>query len=143
MTSFGTRADMLRSKKPVTDFTPREVGLVGEDIACAFLERKGLKVLEQNWRCVFGEADIICSLDDTSIVLVEVKTRNNLRGHSNPMPEIAVGPAKQARYRNIALCYMNEHPRISSVRFDVVAITITGEKIVHVHHVISAFSWDN
>jgi putative endonuclease len=36
----------------------KQLGVRGEDLACAELERQGMQVLERNWRCRLGEIDI-------------------------------------------------------------------------------------
>ena len=33
-----------------------QLGVRGEDLACAELERQGLQVLKRNWRCRLGES---------------------------------------------------------------------------------------
>jgi putative endonuclease len=33
----------------------QQLGVRGEELACAELERQGLQVLERNWRCRLGE----------------------------------------------------------------------------------------
>ena len=101
-----------------------ELGMRGEDVACLFLERRGLEILERNWRCKSGEADII-ALDTDALVFVEVKTRSS---ESNGLPEEAVTPEKRRRYEEIALAYLRNFRDFSciTVRFDVVAITLLG-----------------
>ena len=39
----------------------RQLGVRGEDLACAELERHGMRVLERNWRCRLGEIDIVAA----------------------------------------------------------------------------------
>ena len=39
----------------------RQVGVRGEDLACAELERQGLEILARNWRCRLGEIDIVAA----------------------------------------------------------------------------------
>ena len=39
---------------PVTQ-SKKQLGVRGEDLACAELERQGMQVLERNWRCRLGE----------------------------------------------------------------------------------------
>jgi hypothetical protein len=34
----------------------QQLGLRGEDLTCAELERQGIQVLERNWRCRLGES---------------------------------------------------------------------------------------
>lgn len=45
--------------KPITEYSTREIGIEGEDIATAFLERRGYEILEHNWKSSVGEADIV------------------------------------------------------------------------------------
>jgi putative endonuclease len=39
----------------------KQLGVRGEDLACAELERQGLQVLERNWRCRLGDIDIVAA----------------------------------------------------------------------------------
>jgi putative endonuclease len=39
----------------------KQLGVRGEDLACVELERQGMQVLERNWRCRFGEIDIVAA----------------------------------------------------------------------------------
>ena len=39
----------------------QQLGVRGEDLACAELERQGMQVLERNWRCRLGEIDIVAA----------------------------------------------------------------------------------
>ena len=43
----------------------KEIGRIGEQIAAEFLESKGFKVLERNYRKPWGEIDIIAEKDKT------------------------------------------------------------------------------
>ena len=54
----------------------RELGRLGEDIACGLLEGMGHMILERNWRRSHLEIDII-SYDPAGIHFVEVKTRRS------------------------------------------------------------------
>lgn len=137
-----------RERGSVRDLLPHEVGRLGEDMAVSFLERRGWRVLERNWRSRFGEADIIAQDvndegDEQSIVLIEVKTRLALGDEGDIMPEVAVDAQKQDRYRMIALCYIVEHPQIHYARFDVIAVSIVGEGKARLRHLYGAFSESN
>lgn len=100
-----------------------ELGRKGEQAACRFLERKGYEILERNWNCPFGEADIICS-DGDSIHFVEVKTRS---GIEKGLPSDAVTPEKRAKYEKIALSYLQNHWECEiRVSFDIISILATG-----------------
>ena len=53
-----------------------ELGKRGEDAAARFLYRRGYEIVERNWTCSAGEADIIAR-DEEWVVFVEVKTRSS------------------------------------------------------------------
>lgn len=130
------------SSKPVEQLTPREVGMEGERLAVQYLRATGLEVLRRNYRTVFGEADVVCQDGDTT-VFVEVKTRLALGAGARPMPEIAVDDAKQRRYSLLALEWLVSHPVSRSVRFDVIAVSITGPRRAKLRHLCGAFAWDD
>ena len=51
-------------------------GKKAEDVACSFLQRNGLSLVERNYHCRYGEIDLIMHDDDT-LVFVEVRYRNS------------------------------------------------------------------
>lgn len=53
----------------------KETGFIGEQIASDFLSSHGYSIIARNWRCRWGEIDIIASIA-TTLVFIEVKTRN-------------------------------------------------------------------
>jgi putative endonuclease len=113
---------MGRAKQPVPDKSLSNIarGRWGEDTAARHYQRAGYLVLGRNWRCRFGEIDLIAGRGHT-LVIVEVKAR---RTAAYGPPSAAVGPAKQQRLRRLAAEWL----RVSGVhadvvRFDVVAIT--------------------
>ena len=128
--------------KAVGDYSTREVGLQGEMLAAHWCETKDYELLERNWRCPWGEADII-ALDGDTIVLMEVKTRVDLGGLNDVCPELAVDEEKRARYRLIALAYLCERPGFYSVRFDVVAVTLVADGLAKLHHLVNAYLWED
>lgn len=52
----------------------RSIGQQAENAACAFLEKKGLKLLIRNYHCKLGEIDLIMQ-DNEDIVFIEVRKR--------------------------------------------------------------------
>lgn len=128
--------------KPVSRYTKREVGLEGENLAACSLERDGYELLERNWRCPWGEADII-ALDGSSVVLVEVKTRVDIKAARDVIPELAVNEKKRERYGKIALAYLTEHPGLYAVRFDVIAVVLVSDDHARLRHFVNAFSWED
>ncbi|MCX2716109.1 YraN family protein, partial [Mycolicibacterium sp. J2] len=53
-----------------------EIGALGERLAVEHLQSLGLRVLQRNWRCRYGELDVIAA-EGATVVFVEVKTRTN------------------------------------------------------------------
>jgi putative endonuclease len=99
----------------------KKTGKKGEEIAVSFLKKKGYKIVEQNYRCVFGEIDIVAR-HEGDIVFIEVKSR---KSENFGDPEEAVGFNKQRKISQIALNYLNEK-RLDhhDARFDVVAVKL-------------------
>ena len=101
---------------------PRQaLGISGENLACAELQRRGYAILEHRYRTRFGEIDIIAR-DGATIVFVEVKARltDDFGGAA-----AAVTRWKQRRIAQMAVDYLARrslHDR--PCRFDVVAIDI-------------------
>ena len=97
----------------------RGKGTKGEDIAAACLRKEGYRIVERNYRCRYGEIDII-AMDKKDVVFVEVKGRESDTFGS---PEEAIGPAKQKKISKVALHYLQEKGLADhNARFDVVAI---------------------
>jgi len=96
-------------------------GKKGEDIAVAYLKKEGYDILERNYRCLFGEVDVVAKDGDT-VVFVEVKSR---RSEQFGEPQMAVGLEKQRKLSRISLKYLEErHLYPCNARFDVVAVKI-------------------
>ena len=114
----------------------KQLGARGEEAAARYLQYQDYEILERNWTCPFGEADIIC-LDNNCLVFVEVKTRSDI---SKGMPEEAITAAKRAKYEKIAACYLSEHGSCEGpLRFDVIGILATGDDHAMMRHHINAF----
>ena len=114
----------------------KELGRRGEEAAANFLERRGFTILERNWTCFAGEADIIAS-DGEVLVFAEVKTRRGIR---KGFPSEAVNAAKRERYERIARAYVQDHFYGEiSVRFDVISIVVMDSGQAMVRHHLNAF----
>ena len=62
----------------MTTLTRAEIGALGEQLAVDHLTSLGLRVLTRNWRCRYGELDVIAADDAArTVVFVEVKTRTS------------------------------------------------------------------
>src|SRR5258706_11577100 len=51
----------------------QRLGASGERLAASWLEARGYRILDRNWRCPSGELDLVAELAD-ELVIVEVKT---------------------------------------------------------------------
>ncbi len=100
-------------------------GKLGEQIGEDYLKKQGYKIIERNARSPFGEIDLI-ALHHGALVFVEIKTR---RDYTFGYPEEAVDERKKNQLVRLASWYLARHPKLEpSVRFDVLAIQMEGEK---------------
>jgi putative endonuclease len=96
----------------------QEQGRAWEDMALAYLERRGLVLVEANFRCKLGEIDLILR-DGATLVFVEVRQR----AAGAPVSAAAsIGPAKIRRIIRAAQVYLQRFDRLPPCRIDVVAI---------------------
>jgi putative endonuclease len=101
--------------------TGKRTGKNGEELAAAYLAKAGYRIVERNYRCFFGEIDIVAWEDET-LVFAEVKSR---RSDAYGAPQLAVGREKQKKISRIALHYLSEkYLRHCPARFDVVAVKL-------------------
>lgn len=95
------------------------LGRRGEQMAAEALRERGYRIVEHNFRCRYGEIDLIAEEQD-DLVFVEVKTR---RGTTFGRPEEAVTLAKRRKLAEVASFYLEAHDASDrSWRIDVVAI---------------------
>ena len=95
------------------------LGRDGEQAAVTYLEGCGFRILDRNWRCADGEIDIV-AVERHTFVVCEVKTRSGTR-YGTPLE--AVGRAKQARLRRLAVRWLTAHGiRFEQIRIDVVGL---------------------
>lgn len=122
--------------KDAPSYSPHELGKRGEEAAACFLERREYEILDRNWKCIAGEADIVALQDDT-LCFIEVKTRKDAQ---KGFPSEAVDMRKRSRYERIAACYLKDHDYADvRVRFDVIAILVLGEGRAFLRHHLNAF----
>ena len=103
----------------------RDLGSVGEKLATKFLQQKGYKILDKNFRSKFGEIDIVAQEEDT-LVFVEVKTRWT---REYGTPEEAVTPRKIRSIVKTGQYYKLLHPELpEALRIDVVTVDFFQKK---------------
>ncbi len=95
-------------------------GREAEDAVCAYLGKRGMRVVARNFRTRRGEIDIIAR-DGDVLAFVEVRFREE-DGHG--LPEESVGPAKRRKIVAAARAYLAEVSADSwrEARFDVAAV---------------------
>lgn len=111
--------------------------MLGEEMAVAFLRRRGLKVLYRNYRAPKGgEVDIVAR-DGDLLCFIEVKTRKK-RESSRPLDAVTL--EKQALIERGARSWVALLPS-SEVewRFDVVEVLLEEGIIPKIVHVKEAF----
>ncbi len=113
------------------------LGKWGEDTAARFLKDKGYLILETNYRCRWGEIDIV-AVDEGQIVFVEVRTR---KGNAFGTPEESITHAKRRRMVVTAQTYLRERGQEGlDWRVDLVAIRLGSrqrlESVEHIRYAI-------
>lgn len=111
--------------------TRAEIGALGEQLAAEHLEARGLRVLTRNWRCRYGELDLVAA-DARTVVFVEVKTRTSDR--CGGVAE-AVTPAKVRRLRRLAgLWLAAQDTSWAVIRIDVVGVRVGRRRTPEITH---------
>lgn len=90
----------------------------GEALVEKYLSERGCRIVEREWRCRFGEIDLIAE-QEGALLFVEVKLRTNLR---YGMPRESVTAKKQEKLRSAALLYLSMHGLDAPARFDVAEV---------------------
>ena len=114
------------------EWTRNDLGALGERIAVDHLASQGLRIIDRNWRCRYGELDVIAAEGDGTVVFVEVKTRT---GDGFGGVEEAVSPRKVRRIRRLAGVWLAGQDRgWTHVRIDVVGVRIGRQRTPEVMH---------
>lgn len=110
----------------------QELGRDGEDAAAEYLTRHGMQVVARNWRCRYGEIDIIAR-EGAVLVFCEVKTR---RGTGFGVPLAAITATKLARMRRLAALWLEENGgHRGPVRIDAVGLMRHHDGTFQIEHV--------
>lgn len=118
----------------------KELGNLGEDIACEYLVKNGYKILGRNYRISFGEIDIIANKRDVLgevVHFIEVKT---LSGDGSFYPEEHVDYKKQNKYKRLVEIWLekNKFSQDYPCQVDIIAVSCPGNapEIKHFENVI-------
>ena len=113
-------------------------GAWGEAQAAIYLQKKRYKVLTANYRCRFGEIDLIVA-NRKYLVFVEVKLRKDNK-FANAYEFVDIH--KQERIRTTAALYLSQNPTTLQPRFDVIEVYApegTATAKPQIHHMEGAF----
>ncbi|MFC5473105.1 YraN family protein [Paraherbaspirillum soli] len=111
-------------------------GQLAEDSALAYLQQRGLKLLERNFLCKGGEIDLIMvepEATPTTLVFIEVRQRSNPHYGG---AAASVTRKKQMRLIIAAQVFLQRYRQPPACRFDVVAID--GEAIEWIKNAFEA-----
>jgi putative endonuclease len=127
---------------------PRQaLGLLGERLAAAHLQRLGYDTLERNVRGRRGEIDLIV-FDGSALVFVEVKTRRIRCGAGTPRrgqePLGWLHDAQCARVRRTAAAWLSQtsgsRPSARTIRFDAIGVTVDErDRLLRLDHLEGAW----
>jgi len=111
---------------------PKKIlGNIGEIKSCEYLESAGYLIIEKNFRCIYGEIDIIAKRENI-ICFVEVKTRTS---SNYGEPQESVNPVKTGRIKKVATYYLGlKYLDGFELSFDVITIKASGKKLLLQHY---------
>jgi putative endonuclease len=102
----------------------QDIGVWGEQLVAKWLEMQNHDLLQQNWRCRWGEIDIIAQdrVSET-IIFVEVKTRSRNNWDENGL--LTVDSSKQDKIITTASLFLAKYPLLADLpcRFDVALVS--------------------
>ena len=109
------------------------IGKLGEDKSVEYLENSNYEIIDRNYKCRFGEIDIIATDKETNeLVFIEVKTRTNLN-YGMPIEAINIEKIKHIK-SSINYYIINKKILNIDIRIDAIEVLIK-EKTCYIHHV--------
>jgi len=113
-----------------------ELGKWGENKAAEYLERKGYRIIERDWRIGHRDLDIV-AIDSDMLVFVEVRTRRN---NVFMEPELTVDRKKMRSLMIAANAYIKTHNIDFDLRFDIITVLGTNDNDYKINHIEEAFN---
>ncbi|MEL6494563.1 MAG: YraN family protein [Cyanobacteria bacterium J06623_7] len=102
----------------------KEIGDLGEQLIGRWLELQGYSILKRNWRCRWGEVDLIArEKSSDTIAFVEVKTRGDRNWDADGL--LAVNDQKQQKIIQTAALFLAQYPELADLpcRFDLALVS--------------------
>jgi putative endonuclease len=114
----------------------KQLGSWGEQQAASFLTTQGYRIITQNYRCRYGEIDLIAK-DKTVWCFIEVKTRQTASFGDGYQ---AVTPLKRRHMYKAAIFYLSQAGLMEEpARFDIVSIDFYSQTEYRIHLIKNAF----
>ncbi len=111
--------------------TTKMIGDTGEQIAMQYLQQKGYRLLDRNYRAGHYELDLVMQQGET-IVFVEVKARTNT---SHGLPAEFVTAQKRRRTVLAAQTYLQRHGLLEArARIDVMEVYLPAGEVRHIEN---------
>ena len=116
--------------------TTRAAGNRGEAEVAKYLRKKGYTLLASQWRCRFGELDLVARSRRGVICFVEVKLRGD---GAIGLPREFVDERKRQRLRTAASAWLSTHEIDAPARFDVAEVYAEKNGALRVEYLENAF----
>ena len=111
----------------------KQLGDDAEALAANYLQSQGLSLLARNYRCRFGEIDLIMQ-QGNSIVFVEVRMRSQATYGG---AAASINLPKQQKLIRTAEHFLQQHGHQAACRFDAVLLTVLNPN--HIEWIQDAF----
>jgi putative endonuclease len=125
----------MEGGKTVSDERKR-AGDRGEAEVARYLRKKGYTLLASQWRCRFGELDLVARSRRGEICFVEVKLRSE---GAIALPREFVDQRKQERLRRTAESYLTRYEIDAPARFDVAEVYLSSAGVLRIEYLENAF----
>ncbi len=105
----------------------------------SYLSHRGWKVEDKLWESM-EVGPVIVAEDDGETVLIDVRTAE--AEGSEAVPELHISEHDIRTMRRVCLSYLLEHEDADSIRHDVCAVSVVGERHAKIRHLVSIVRWD-
>ena len=113
-------------------------GALGETAVARDLRERGFRVIAANYRCRFGEIDVIAE-NQQYICFVEVKARAE---NSRYAPADAVDFNKRKKLLAAVQMYLSQYPTAKQPRLDIAEVYMRLGKVRSIHWIENAYDGD-
>ncbi|MGC9467656.1 MAG: YraN family protein [Anaerolineae bacterium] len=100
------------------------LGRRGETLATEALQAEGFVLVDRNWRCPYGEVDLVVARG-ADLYFIEVRTRRTL---SAPSPEQTLTPRKLTHMENTARAYLGAHDTRADSTWHLSFVAVTMDR---------------